>query len=233
MAFFGSRKPPKNDPLPPSGGDAPYSGDQALIIFATLPTPGQVKKRLAREIGGEPAAALYNELALHTFRTGQEALEKGWKVFLFHEPQSNPEEVRRWVGRNFEFAAQRGDTPGTRIHHAFDYSFHHRARKSVVVSSDIPGMEYTLLEEASSRLDGNDVVIGPAKDGGCYLIGMKPPTKGFFRDLPWGTPRVFREATERIHRLGLTQSNLARLDDVDTADAYRHYLMKKQKGWRT
>lgn len=100
----------------------------------------------------------------------------------------------------------------------------------MIISSDIPGMEYSLLEEASSRLDRNDIVIGPATDGGCYLIGMKPPTKGFFRDLPWGTPRVYAEASERVHRLGLTQSNLPVLSDVDTGEAYRNYLMRKQKG---
>ena len=91
-------------------------------------------------------------------------------------------------------------------------------------------MEYPLLEEASSRLDRSDIVIGPATDGGCYLLGMKPPTKGIFRDLPWGTAMVYREASERVRRLGLAQSNLAPLNDVDTGEAYRSYLMKKQKG---
>ncbi len=91
-------------------------------------------------------------------------------------------------------------------------------------------MDIALLEDASSRLDRNDVVIGPATDGGCYLLGMKPPTKGIFRDLPWGTSLVYREASERVRRLGLAQSTLPPLNDVDTAEAYRKYLMKKQKG---
>jgi glycosyltransferase A (GT-A) superfamily protein (DUF2064 family) len=58
---------------------------------------------------------------------------------------------------------------------------------------------------------------------------MKPPTKSFFRGLPWGTTRVFKEASERIRRLGLKQSNLPRLSDVDTAESYRNYLLKKMK----
>lgn len=205
---------------------APGKGE-ALIIFAALPKPGAVKKRLAREIGEQPAAALYNELALHTFRTGQQALERGWTVYLFHDPKVKEEEVRGWVRRDFHFAAERGENPGARIHHAFDYAFHHRASKAVVISSDIPGMGYDVIEEASSRLEKNDVVIGPARDGGCYLIGMKPPTKGFFRELPWGTARVFREASARVHNLGLTQSTLAQLGDVDTAATYRDYLLRK------
>jgi uncharacterized protein len=220
----------KNAPGERSREPGSPGGAAALIIFASLPKPGEVKKRLAREIGAQPAATLYNDLALHTFRTGQEALDRGWTVYLFHDPKTNETDVRQWVRKEFHFTAERGGNPGTRIHHAFDYAFHHRAVKAVVISSDIPGMEYALLEDASSRLDTEDIVIGPATDGGCYLIGMKPPTKGFFRDLPWGTPMVFREATERIHRLGLAQSNLPPLADVDTADSYRKYLMRKMKG---
>jgi rSAM/selenodomain-associated transferase 1 len=207
---------------------APGKGE-ALIIFAALPKPGGVKKRLAKEIGVQPAAALYNELAIHTFRTGQHALDRGWTVYLFHDPKVKEGDVRAWVQRDFHFAAEQGENPGARIHHAFDYAFHHRAGKAVVISSDIPGMGFDVIEEASSRLDRVDVVMGPARDGGCYLIGMKPPTKGFFRDLPWGTSNVFREASERVHTLGLTQSTLAQLSDVDNAETYRDYLMRKSR----
>lgn len=230
MDFAGSMKTPENGnpELPP--GTAPGGGERALIIFAALPKPGEVKKHLAKEIGAGPATALYEELARHTFRTGQDALERGWMVFLCHDPMSREAEMRRWVGRDFRFVAQKGENPGERMHHAFDFAFYERAAKVVVISSDIPGMEYPLLEDASSRLDTADVVIGPARDGGCYLIGMKGPTKGIFHDLPWGTANVYREASERVHRLGLSQSTLPRLSDVDTAETYRTYLMKKMKG---
>ncbi|HEX7573479.1 MAG TPA: TIGR04282 family arsenosugar biosynthesis glycosyltransferase [Bacteroidota bacterium] len=230
MGSSGSMKRTEQQPGPLPRRDPPAAREPALIIFAALPKPGDVKKRLAREIGVQPATALYNELAHHTFRTGQDALDRGWMVFLFYDPKVKEEDVRQWVGRDFHFVAEGGANPGARIQHAFDYAFHHRAGKAVVISSDIPGMEIGLLEEASSRLDRNDIVIGPATDGGCYLLGMKPPTKRIFRDLPWGTARVYREASERVRRLGLSQSSLTPLNDVDTAEAYRNYLMKKQKG---
>ena len=230
MRLPGSPKRPEKGPGPALRKETGAPREPALIIFAALPKPGDVKKRLAKEIGIQPAAALYNELALHTFRTGQAALDKGWMVFLFYDPKVKEEEVRQWVKRDFHYVAERGPNPGARIQHAFDYAFHLRAGKAVIISSDIPGMEYPLLEEASSRLDRSDIVIGPATDGGCYLLGMKPPTKGIFRDLPWGTAMVYREASERVRRLGLAQSNLAPLNDVDTGEAYRSYLMKKQKG---
>jgi rSAM/selenodomain-associated transferase 1 len=230
MGLPGSNKNPKWDPKPPGRRDAAAAGERALIIFAILPKPGDVKKRLAKEIGVQPAATLYNDLSLHTFRTGQDALERGWVVYLVHDPKVKEEEVRQWVQRDFHYVAEQGENPGERMQHAFDYAFHNHAGKAVIISSDIPGMEYGLLEEASGRLDTHDVVIGPATDGGCYLLGMKPPTKGIFRDLPWGTPRVYGEASERVRLLGLTQSSLARLSDVDTGEAYRTYLMKKQKG---
>jgi rSAM/selenodomain-associated transferase 1 len=230
MGLSGSLKGPERRPGTPVRRAPAAAGERALIIFATLPKPGDVKKRLAREIGMQPATALYNELALHTFRIGQDALDKGWIVFLFYDPKVKEDEVHLWVARDFHFVAERGANPGVRIQHAFDYTFHHRAGKGVIISSDIPGMEYSLLEEASSRLDTNDIVIGPARDGGCYLLGMKPPTKRIFRDLPWGTAMVYREASERVRQLGLTQSNLTPLSDVDTAEAYRSYLMRKQKG---
>ena len=230
MGFPGSNKTPKRDPKPPASRDAAGAKERALIIFATLPKPGDVKKRLAREIGIQPAASLYNELALHTFRTGQDALERGWVVYLVHDPKVNEEEVRQWVQRDFHYVAEQGENPGERMQHAFDYAFHNHAGKAVIISSDIPGMEYGLLDETSSRLETQDVVIGPATDGGCYLLGMKPPTKGIFRDLPWGTAKLYWEASERVRILGLTQSSLARLNDVDTGEAYRTYLMNKRKG---
>jgi hypothetical protein len=230
MRLSGSIGRPEKGPGRPLRRDPQAAREPALIIFAALPKPGDVKKRLAREIGIQPAAALYSELALHTFRTGQDALDRGWMVFLFYDPKVKEDDVRQWVRRDFHYVAERGANPGARIQHAFDYAFHLRAGKAVIISSDIPGMEFPLLEEASDRLDRNDIVIGPATDGGCYLLGMKPPTKGIFRDLPWGTAMVYREASERVRRLGLAQSNLAPLSDVDTAEAYRTYLMKKQKG---
>ena len=230
MGVSGSLTSPENRPGTQVRRAMGAAGERALIIFAALPKPGDVKKRLAREIGIQPATALYNELALHTFRIGQDALDKGWTVFLFHDPKVKEDEVHQWVKRDFQYVAERGPNPGARIQHAFDYTFHHRAGRGVIISSDIPGMEYSLLEEASSRLERDDVVIGPARDGGCYLLGMKPPTKGIFRDLPWGTAMVYREASERVRQLGLTQSNLPTLSDVDTAEAYRSYLMRKQKG---
>ena len=229
MGISGSAHSGERRPGAPDRREKTSGKREALIIFAALPKPGGVKKRLAKEIGVQPAAALYNELALHTFRTGQLALERGWSVYLFHDPKEKEEEVRRWVQKDFHFAAERGENPGERIHHAFDYVFHHRATKAVVISSDIPGMGYDVIEEASGRLDRSDIVMGPARDGGCYLIGMKPPTKGFFRDLPWGTAAVFNEASARVHNLGLSQSTLAQLSDVDTAEAYRDYLMKKSR----
>ena len=229
MDFAGSMKSPQKRGEEGTWGGEAGGAAEALMIFATIPRPGEVKKRLAREIGGQPAAALYNDLALHTFRIGQEALDGGWSVTLFYDPKVKESEVRAWVGRDFHFAAERGREPGERIQHAFDYTFHRHARKAIVISSDIPGLEFSLLEEARELLDTSDVVIGPASDGGCYLIGMKPPTKGFFRDLPWGTTKVFREASERIHRLGLKQSSLPKLSDVDTAESYRSYLVKKMK----
>jgi len=230
MGPSGSTIRPGRAPGIPVRRYRPAAGKQALIIFAALPKPGDVKKRLAREIGVQPAAALYNELALHTFRTGQDALDRGWLVFLFHDPKVREAEVRQWVRRDFHYAAERGANPGARIQHAFDYTFHHSAGKAVIISSDVPGMEYALLEEASDRLERDDIVLGPATDGGCYLIGMKPPTKGIFQDLPWGTTMVFRETSERVRMLGLSQSNLPPLSDVDTGEAYRSYLMRKQKG---
>ena len=229
MGFSGSIRRKEQSPGPPPLRDPPAAREPALIIFAALPKPGEVKKRLARGIGVQPATALYNELALHTFRTGQDALDRGWMVFLFYDPKVKEADVRQWVKRDFHYVAEGGANPGARIQRAFDYAFHHRAGKAVVISSDIPGMEIGLLEEASGRLDRNDIVIGPATDGGCYLLGMKPPTKGIFRDLPWGTAMVYRETSERVRRLGLSQSTLAPLSDVDTAEAYRNFLMKKQK----
>lgn len=129
MDLSGSIKDPKRWSEPPARRDPGGPGEEALIIFAALPKPGDVKKRLAREIGAQPAAALYNELALNTFRAGQYALDRGWMVFLFHSPKVREEEVRQWVRKDFRYVAEQGANPGARIQYSFDFVFHHRQGK--------------------------------------------------------------------------------------------------------
>jgi len=150
-------------------------------------------------------------------------------VFLFYDPKVKEKEVRQWVQERFPTTSQRG----------VQIRAHAYSTRSTILSSSrgesggdkqrYPGDGHALLEDASSRLDKNDVVIRAGNRRRLLPARMKPPTKGIFRDLPWGTSLVYRKS-ERVRRLASHNSTLPPLNDVDTAEAYRKYLMKKQKG---
>jgi uncharacterized protein len=202
---------------------------KALIIFAKLPQPGEVKTRLGKDIGFAEAATVYRELAENAFKLGEDARSNGIGVYLFYDPSADESAVRGWVGRDFHYLPQKGNSLGERMHLAFDATFTGGATTAVIIGTDIPELTVAELRGAYSLLDSVDVAIGPATDGGYYLLGMKPPTKEIFSGIAWSTPEVYAKTIEKIGRLGLRFAALRELADIDTADAYRHYIRRTSK----
>ncbi|MBM2841996.1 MAG: hypothetical protein HW412_2524 [Bacteroidetes bacterium] len=199
---------------------------RALIIFAKMPRPGEVKTRLGKTMGMHEAARVYAELAERTFQVGRDLGRQGCKVFLFYDPSASETNVRDWVKEEFLFIPQQGDTLGERMHHAFDVTFQQGTERTVIVGTDIPDLELALLQEAFDMLGSHDVVVGPTTDGGYYLLGMKPPTKDIFSGIAWSTPVVYADTVRRIGRLGLSLSVLRELVDIDTEESYNEYTRR-------
>jgi uncharacterized protein len=197
------------------------AGWDALGIFAKAPVPGLVKTRLAAEIGGRAAAALYRRMARDIVagcvRPGSHA------TVVWYAPLHGGAAVRRWLG-GFHVAAfvpQAAGDLGFRLEAAFTRHFRDGARRVVIVGSDCPAVDAGLVREAFAALAGHDLVLGPAHDGGYYLVGLNAPQVALFRGIPWSTDAVLDHTIAYARRLRLDHLLLPRHRDVDTADDAR------------
>ncbi len=198
------------------------SGDASLILFARFPRPGKVKTRLASSLGHELAAEFYKLCAEHIF---QESVKLSGRIrhYLFYSDLDDSDDIKRWAGSKFHFVPQIEGDLGERMEHAFDTVFFHDTRKAVIIGTDVPDLSSNIIEDAFHILDSCDIVVGPSRDGGYYLLGMKELYKEIFADMPWSTDQVFKRTLNRIRGLGLTVHLLPTLSDIDTEEDLRFW----------
>lgn len=188
--------------------------DCLLIVFTKAPVPGRVNTRLIPALGEEAAAELYLELLRRTLTTATTADIDN--VQLHCTPGiDHPGLVE--LAKEFGVAlhVQRGRDLGERMDNALNEALlDHNA--AVLVGCDIPELSREDITTACKRLcSGQDAVLGPAEDGGFYLIGLSRPCPGLFDDMEWGRGEVLAEVRRRIHRLGLSCRELPEHWDVD------------------
>jgi hypothetical protein len=189
----------------------------ALIIFIRNPELGKVKTRLAKSVGDEKALEIYKSLLEHTRKT---VLQVEVNLLLFYADRVNPDDD--WSSLGFIKYAQVNEDLGGRMHHAFLKALEHH-QKAIIVGSDLPQINAQLLQEAFQKLEDHTFVIGPAMDGGYYLLGMKSPTPELFENMEWSTPNVFAQTVQRIESLGGTWYELPELSDVDYVEDWERY----------
>lgn len=187
-----------------------------LGLTVRYPEPGMVKTRLAREIGDGEACTVYRAIAEKTI---SETMPDGgcYERIIFYSPGSFALKMRKWLPAE-RIIPQRGGDIGEIMDNAFFDMFASGAEKAVVTGVDIPGLNRRIVNLAFLGLEQADVVIGPATDGGYYLVGMKSQFSGLFMDMPWGTAGVFRETMRVIGNLRLKVKVLAAMTDVDTME---------------
>jgi uncharacterized protein len=193
--------------------------DRALVVFAKHPRPGAVKTRLAASIGNEAAAGLYRALAEHVLEATAPAAGE-YERLVFFEPGEALEEVRAWLPGT-RLLAQSGPDLGARMADAFARAFARGASRVALVGTDTPGVTRETAALALSALDAADVVLGPAEDGGYYLVALRRPQPSLFAGIDWSTSRVLDETRARAAAAGLDVRELAPLADVDTLDDLR------------
>ena len=186
-----------------------------LGFFTRYPNPGKTKTRLIPVLGPEGAANLHRQMTVHAvIRLRQLLIARDITLDIYHEGGTS-EQMARWLGPDLRYLPQTGIDLGDRMinycRHAFDID----ADSVVMVGSDVPGISSDLLGEAFDSLQKFDVVIGPAKDGGYYLIGLKKPLNETFKDIEWGGPDVFEQTQIKIAEAGSTLKILPALADVD------------------
>jgi len=174
--------------------------DAVLGIFGRQPVPGRVKTRLAREFGPEFAAEAHDAMLFDTLDlwASDRWLGPGGRRVLLFEPPDAGHWFDPLVPERFAMRPQAEGDLGARLFDFFDGEFENGARKVVAIGSDSPTLDPSIVVSAYLCLDQKDVVIGPATDGGYYLIGCRPPLPPIFEDVDWGGPQVLWQTVDRL-----------------------------------
>ena len=194
------------------------NGD-VLMVFLKEPQPGAVKTRLAREIGEGPAARLYRALAEAEVAATTPRADAYSRLLFFTPPDAGPA-IAEWFPGESLVPQSSGDL-GQRMAEAFRDAFARGARRVCIIGTDVPWVDRALVEDALQSLDDHDLVLGPAHDGGYYLLALDRPRPELFSGIAWSTPSVLAATAERAGALGLSVRLLAVLPDVDTAEDVR------------
>lgn len=180
--------------------------DPLLSIFARWPRPGEVKTRLIPQFGAEGAARVYTRLLAHTLAVARES----GVPFELRVTGGDPELFRAAFGNDLNVVEQ-GDGDLTARLSAVP-------PPAMVIGSDCPGLTSAILRAAADTLRTDPMVIGPASDGGYYLLGYNEDAGFAFADMPWSTDAVFGETVRRFALRGIRPAVLPELTDVDTPE---------------
>jgi len=190
-----------------------------LAVFLKAPRPGTVKTRLVPALGEAGAARLYRALAeVVVAATRPRAGE--YDRLLFFAPAEARAEMEAWLPGEI-WIAQEGTDLGARMSAAFAEAFRRGAGRVVLVGSDVPALSRGDVLTALASLPEHDVVLGPAADGGYYLVGLRRPIPVLFTGMAWSTAGVFAATMERAAGLGLSVEVLPERRDVDTVQDLR------------
>jgi len=186
----------------------------ALIVFVKAPRPGAVKTRLIPALDPVTAAALYRLLAEEAVRRTAPGPGEYERLFFF-APTDARAELEAWLGPRAWFPQEDTDL-GARMTAAFERAFRRGARRAAIVGTDVPGVSREVVLEALSALDAHDLVLGPAHDGGYYLLALARSEPEIFRGIAWSTGAVLAATMEKARSLGLSVATLEPLADIDT-----------------
>jgi uncharacterized protein len=181
-----------------------------LMVFVKNPELGKVKTRLAKTLGNEKALQVYLNLMDYTLSLCS-SLKSDKAVFY----SNNLIENDVWAKENFIQKVQQGDELGERMLHAFEFAFAQGYTKVLIIGSDCLDLSQDILNKAFEELNSNDVVIGPALDGGYYLLGMNQLYTKLFTNKVWSTENVLNDTLKDASALNLSCKLLPALSDID------------------
>ena len=193
------------------------NGETALLIFIKNAEKGKVKTRLAQTVGEERALEIYLALLSHTRKIAQKVATNR---LLFYS--SFVDDDDNWSSGDFQKLVQRGADLGERMLNAFLEAFKTHS-KVVIIGSDCASLKPEIIQEAFHQLDHFPFVIGPATDGGYYLLGMTEAESTLFNHMEWSTETVLSTTLNRIRNLGKTYYLLPELSDIDYEEDWEKY----------
>lgn len=189
-----------------------------LIIFTRYPEPGTTKTRLIGALGAGGAAELHRQMTEMAVGVARELKNSTGIAIEIQFAGGDDSKMRQWLGNDIEYAAQIGLDLGERMDNAFQAGFDQGYDRIVIVGSDCPELTSDILKEAFQALNHDPVVLGPAADGGYYLIGLKQRLSNVFQGIPWGTTNVLEATRNALSCLNVSFAQLKRLSDVDTPE---------------
>ena len=201
------------------------SPSRVIVLFTRAPRAGRVKSRIAKVLGVDKALAIHRELTERTMAAARAVRDA--TLVVAHTPADAGDEMRAWLGEDLHYEGQRGSDLGQRMAMAIDARLSSGADRALVIGSDAPDLTASVLEEAFASLDRADVVVGPAADGGYYLIGMRVLHRSLFERIPWSGPETLARTLAAIRAAGLRVHLLDILRDVDTADDWREWTRRQ------
>ena len=186
---------------------------EAIIIFLKYPELGRSKTRLAATVGDENALKVYKELLEHTHLISKEL---NYDKYLFYDKVTANK--MPWGDDIYHTAYQVQSDLGGRMQNAFSQLFDSGYERIIIIGSDCYELTPKIIEEAFEKLKYKEVVIGPAKDGGYYLLGLTQLIPQLFTDVKWSTEEVFSSTTKILDSLNIDYGTTAVLSDIDVYD---------------
>jgi uncharacterized protein len=199
--------------------------DCRLIVFVKAPRAGFVKTRLAAALGPHGALAAYRALVDRVL--GE--LSSLRDVELRFSPDDAASEISAWLRPGWSDAAQGEGDLGARMNRAFGEAFASGATRVVLIGSDCPHVTIADIAAAAAALADHDAVLGPAEDGGYWLVALRASAPGLFAQMEWSTADVLARTLARAQSLGLRVHLLRSLPDVDTVEDWQRYLAHGQQ----
>lgn len=188
--------------------------DNAIILFMKLPSRGEVKTRLEKDLGADIVFELYIAFISDILDACGSA---DGETLIAYSPGNCPEEEFSPLHGGYSSFRQRGDSLGIRMFNAFNDAYSLGFKKCILIGSDIPSVSAGLLNRAFKALEEADVVIGPSADGGYYLIGNNPVSNSdmYYRDIIWSRADVYENTRQRIIEAGYSFAELETVNDID------------------
>lgn len=187
---------------------------QCLIIFTRYPEPGKTKTRLIPVLGAEGAANLQRQMTEQKLAEAKKLQEINCISLEIHFTGGNQQLMQNWLG-NLTYKQQSEGDIGCRMVSAFQTAFEAEMSRVVLIGIDCPDLKAELMADAFQALNKHDLVLGPAKDGGYYLIGLNYLISELFIGISWSTAKVLEQTQHIIQKLELAIAYLPILSDVD------------------
>ena len=193
----------------------PRTAPDRLIMFTRYPQAGQTKTRLIPALGAAGAADLQRQMTEHLLSQLQPFCTEKRISLQVHFAGGSKAQMSQWLGPDIPLVAQCNGHLGEKLTFALTQAFAEGTARVVVIGSDCPAISSSNIDKALQQLNSHDVAIGPAADGGYYLIALRAMCPHLFEGIPWGTDRVLAMTQAIAHQQHLSVAQLDLLTDID------------------